>query len=478
MDWGSISELVKNAKSGKVTAADNVKKALSLIDKATEFNAVLEKIENRSIERAEQIDKDIANGQNPGKLAGVPFIVKDNYLTFDSETTAASNILKGFKAPYQATVVEKLEAEGAICVGKANLDSFAHGGSTENSDFGPTKNPHDKTRVPGGSSGGSATVVALGIVPFALGSDTGGSIRLPASFTGTVGLKPTYGIASRFGVVAMASSTDVMGPITRSSEDAALVMEVIAGVDEKDSTTIDSEIEDFTNLDIDIKNLKIGVIKQHMSEGVDETVVTKINQTIDKIKSLGASIEEVDMPNIDLSLAVYYIVMPAEVSSNLGRYDGIRFGYSDESAANLDDVYESSRSQGFNREVQRRIMIGTYVLSSGYYDAYYKKAQLVRTKIINDFEQAFKNYDLLVGPVSPTTAFKLGENTQDPLKMYLVDVMTTGASIAGLPAISSPVGDVEGLPVGLQITGPQKSDRLVIALSNAVEEITEIPQWN
>ncbi|MDX1765640.1 MAG: Asp-tRNA(Asn)/Glu-tRNA(Gln) amidotransferase subunit GatA [Candidatus Saccharimonadales bacterium] len=475
MEWDSLSKIAKKVRTGELKAVDLVNKSLSLIDDASRFNAVIQKVEKRSLERAREID---SKPSDAGRLAGVPFIVKDNYLTYDSETTAASNILEGFKAPYQSTVVEKLEAEGAIVVAKANLDSFAHGASTENSDFGPTKNPHDETRVPGGSSGGSAAAVALGLAPFAMGSDTGGSIRLPASFTGTVGLKPTYGVASRFGVVAMASSTDVMGPITRTSEDAALVLDIIAGKDEKDSTTIGRPDGDLNDLKLDISKLKAGIVKEHYGEGVQPGVRERTMQAIDKLKHAGASVEEISLPTLDLALAVYYIVMPAEVSSNLGRYDGIRYGFSHSDAKDLGQTYGLSRSGGFNSEVKRRVMIGTYVLSSGYYDAYYNQAQAVRTKIIDEFSEAFKKFDVLLGPVSPTTAFKLGENVDDPLQMYLVDIMTVGPNIAGLPAISTPVGLADGLPVGLHIMAAQRQDRLVLALSKYLEQPTEVPKWN
>jgi len=475
VNWEPISEIAEKVRSGQYSAVDLVEKTHKLIDDAEKFNAVIIKIEDRARQRAQEIDK---NPEQAGRLAGVPFIVKDNYLTLGSDTTAASNILKGFKAPYQSTVVERLETEGAIVVAKANMDSFAHGASTEHSDFGPSKNPHDDTRVPGGSSGGSAAAVALGLAPFALGSDTGGSIRLPASFTGTVGLKPTYGVTSRFGVVAMASSTDVMGPITRTTEEAALILDIVAGKDDKDSTTIGRPDGDLADLAQDLSKLRVGIIKEHRGEGVQEGVQACVDSAIETLKNGGATVDEVSLPSLDLALAVYYIVMPAEVSSNLGRYDGIRYGFSEKSAKNLDQSYDLSRSQGFNSEVKRRIMIGTYVLSSGYYDAYYKQAQAVRTKIIDEFREAFEKYDVLVGPVSPTTAFKLGENIGDPLQMYLVDVMTVGPNIAGLPAISTPIGVSDGLPVGFHIMAAQKQDGLVLAVSKACEQPMEAPKWN
>ncbi|MBX4201399.1 Asp-tRNA(Asn)/Glu-tRNA(Gln) amidotransferase subunit GatA [Candidatus Saccharibacteria bacterium] len=466
--WQAIDEIANGVRSGRLKAADLVKQALDSANQNKGFDAIISTLDERAMSRAEAIDKNPA-----GRLAGVPFIAKDNFLTLGGKTTAASNILRPFEAPYQSTAIEKLEAEGAICVGKANLDAFAHGSSTENSDWFTTKNPHDKTRVPGGSSGGSAAAVILEIVPFALGSDTGGSIRLPASFVGAVGLKPTYGLVSRSGVVAMASSTDVIGPLTKTAEEAALVLDVMSGKDELDSTTIDRDDEPYTNLDYDFKGKKIGIVKEYMDEGLDTDVKQQIEKAIEKIRSSGAELEETSLPSLPLALAVYYIVCPAEVSSNLSRYDGQRYGHSAAEAKNLDESYELSREQGFGAEAKRRIMIGTYVLSSGYYDAYYKKAQTVRTKIINEFNEAFKTYDLLIGPTSPSTAFKIGEKSGDPLQMYLTDIMTVAANMSGNPAISIPAGMVNNLPVGLQLIAPQKGDRQMLAAAKAFEEINK-----
>jgi aspartyl-tRNA(Asn)/glutamyl-tRNA(Gln) amidotransferase subunit A len=379
MTWEPIAEIAAKVQAGELKAVDLVEKSLAAIEAAEEYKAIIAVTAERARERAKQIDA------NPsGRLAGVPFIAKDNFLVFGAETTAASNILKGFNAPYQSSAVERLEAEGAICVAKANLDAFAHGSSTENSDFFTTLNPHDKTRVPGGSSGGSAASVALGLAPFALGTDTGGSIRLPASFTGTVGYKPTYGLVSRSGVVAMASSTDVIGPITRTVEDAALVLDVMAGRDELDSTTIERDPEGYvlsrhSGLDLDSslrwndKAPKIGVITEYMGDGMQPGVRTQIEAAIRKLKDASAEIVEISLPSLPLALAVYYILCPAEVSSNLSRYDGQRYGYSYTDATNLQESYDKARELGFGKEAKRRIMIGTYVLSSGYYDAYYKR---------------------------------------------------------------------------------------------------------
>lgn len=467
MAWQAITEIAESVKSGKLKASDLVKQSLKAIEDGREYDAIISTLEERALRRANEIDA------NPkGRLAGVPFIAKDNFLTLGGKTTAASNILRPFEAPYQSTAIERLEAEGAICVAKANLDAFAHGSSTENSDWFVTKNPHDKTRVPGGSSGGSAAAVVLDMVPFALGTDTGGSIRLPASFVGAVGVKPTYGRVSRSGVIAMASSTDVIGPLTKTVEDAALVLDVMAGKDELDSTTIE-KTQPYTDLSFDFEGKKIGIVKEYMQEGLEPGVKTVIEAAIDRMKTAGAEISEVSLPSLPLALAVYYIVCPAEVSSNLSRYDGQRYGHNAAEAKDLDESYELSREQGFGAEAKRRIMIGAYVLSSGYYDAYYKKAQTVRTKIINEFSEAFSKYDFLVGPTSPTVAFKIGEKAADPLKMYLNDIMTVAANMSGNPAISVPAGESEGLPVGLQIIAPMGADAAMLAAAKAFEGINK-----
>lgn len=460
-----IQQLVDDITSGKTTARAEVEAAIERAKSSEKYHVLLSIINERSRARADEIDEKIKSGENAGKLAGIPFIAKDNMLAYGAPTTAAAKILENFDAPFQSEAIERLEAEGAICIGKANLDAFAHGGSTENSAYGPTMNPHDDTRVPGGSSGGSAASIALDIVPFALGTDTGGSIRQPASYTGVVGMKPTYGTVSRYGVVAMASSTDVIGPLTHTAEDAALILEVMSGRDSKDSTTL----PDFFTPTI-IKNpLKIGVIQDWMNEGVDADVRHSVNSAIETLRAKGHVIEEVSLPTLAHALAVYYIVVPAEVASNLARYDGVRYGVASKDAKDLSEFYAQTRGQGFMPENQRRIMIGNYVLSSGYYDAYYRKAQQVRTVMINEFNDVLSKFDLLIGPVAPTPAFKLGENTADPLKMYLADIMTVPASLAGLPAVSVPIPG-SGLPVGLQIIGRQQSDGLVLALAAQFQE--------
>lgn len=443
------------------SAVDNVKKALETAKQHENFHALLSLTEERALERAAKVD----SGEITGRLAGVPFVAKDNFLTFGGTTTAASHILENFHAPLQATAIERLEAEGAICIGKANLDAFAHGGSTENSAFGPTLNAKDQSRVAGGSSGGSAVVTALNIVPFALGTDTGGSIRQPASFNGVVGVKPTYGTVSRYGVVAMASSTDVIGCFATTVADAELVMDIMSGTDASDMTTLPDY---FAPADLK-PNQKIGLIKEFMTDDVDEQVRARINDYADRLRAHGHTVEEVELPIVKYTLAMYYIIVPAEISSNLARYDGVRYGKRAE-ASSLAELYGLSRNEGFEAENKRRIMIGSYVLSSGFFDAYYLQAQKARTLLINDFNKLFEDYDALIGPVAPMPAFKLGENTADPVKMYLADVMTVPASLAGLPALSVPAGDTnEGLPVGVQIIGQRRSDAQLMALAKSVE---------
>jgi aspartyl-tRNA(Asn)/glutamyl-tRNA(Gln) amidotransferase subunit A len=444
-----------------VSARKNVEEAIAKAHQYESFHALLSINETQALERADAVDR----GEITGSLAGVPFLAKDNFLTVGGTTTAASKMLENFHAPLQATAIEKLEAEGAICIGKANLDSFAHGGSTENSAYGPTKNAIDQERVAGGSSGGSAVAVALGIVPFALGTDTGGSIRQPASFNGVVGVKPTYGTVSRYGVVAMASSTDTIGVLTSNVHDAVLVMAIISGKDTKDMTTLPNF---FIPKALDGKK-KIGIIKEALTDDVDPDVRRVTNEYVEKLRSNGHQVEEVSLPLLRYALAIYYVVVPAEISSNLGRYDGIRYGTRAE-ATQLSELYGLSREQGFMTENKRRIMIGSYVLSSGFFDAYYLQAQKVRTLLINEFDELFKQFDVLITPVAPTPAFKLGELTSDLISMYLADVMTVPASLAGLPAISVPAGkNTQGLPIGVQLMGKRRDDALLLALAESIE---------
>lgn len=463
----SIASLVSSVYSGATTARKEVDAALARAKSAEEYNAILNLTEPRALERADKIDERIKKGENVGPLAGVPFVVKDNYLAFGAPSTAASKILENFDAPLQATVVERLESAGAICVGKSNLDAFAHGGSTENSAFGVTHNAIDKSKVAGGSSGGSAVVTALDIVPFALGSDTGGSIRQPACFNGVFGMKPTYGMSSRYGVIAMASSTDVMGCFARSAEDVALIENVMAGQDPRDMTTLPDYFEAKEKI---APGQRIGLITETMGEGVDKDVRAVVNDYVERLRAAGHTVEEVSMPSVKYALAIYYIVVPAEVSSNLARYDGIRYGRRAEGAKTLAELYGRSRAEGFVTENKRRIMIGSYVLSSGFFDAYYLQAQKARTVLINEFNELFKQYDFLLTPTAPTPAFGIGENVSDPVKMYLSDVMTVPASLAGLPAISIPAGvSGDGLPIGVQLIGKMKADADVIAMAGEVE---------
>jgi aspartyl-tRNA(Asn)/glutamyl-tRNA(Gln) amidotransferase subunit A len=419
--------------------------------------------------KAKEIDDLIISGKTLPLLAGIPIAVKDNILVEGVRCTAASKILENYLAPYDATVIKRLRDQGVIILGKTNLDEFAMGSSTENSGFFTTRNPYDSDRVPGGSSGGSAAAVAANFCVFALGSDTGGSIRQPASFCGVVGLKPTYGAVSRYGLISMASSLDQIGPITRNVEDAKIVFEAILGKDPLDSTSVILN-PDSSNYQLQIKDLRIGVPKEYFIKGIDPGVETIIKNSIKKAETLGAKIEEISLPHTEYALSCYYIIMPSEVSANLARYDGIKYGYSKLKGQDLLDVYLESREEGFGEETRRRIMLGTYTLSAGYYEAYYLRAQKVRTLIKKDFEEAFKKVDLILTPVSPTPAFKIGEKIKDPLTMYLSDIFTIAVNLAGLPAISLPVGKVDNLPVGLQIIAQPFEENKIFGLGQILEK--------
>ena len=451
-------------------AADLVRAALDKAKEYEDYHCFISMNEARALERAREIDEKIAKGEKVGRLAGVPYALKDNYLSPEGVTTAAARMLDNFPSPITATAVAKLEAEGAIMIGRTNLDAYAHGSSTENSYFGPTHNAYDKSRVAGGSSGGSAVAVALDIVPFALGSDTGGSIRQPASYNGVWGIKPTYGTVSRYGVVAMASSTDTMGCFAKNADDVNLIMSIMAGKDSKDSTTLD----DFWNRELDDakpKKKKIGIIKDFLKDGVDPEVSKAVTDYAAKMKKAGYEVEEVSMPIMKYGLAIYYIVQPAEVASNLSRYDGIRYGHRAAEITDLDSVYSKTRDEGFMPENKRRIMIGNFVLSSGFFDAYYLKAQKARTLLINAYDEAFEKYDALLCAVAPAPAFKLGEKTDDPLQMYMEDMMSVLPSLAGLPAISVPASTSKsGLPIGVQLIGPRKSDQILLNIAKGMEE--------
>lgn len=463
----TVHELIEKIKNKELTVTEINQAYIDRINlREKDIQAFITVLDKEALERS----KNISN--NLSELAGIPIGIKDNICTKNIKTTCASKMLENFVSPYNATVVEKLENKGLINIGKLNMDEFAMGGSTEYSAFKVTKNPWNLKAVPGGSSGGSAAAVAANMVPWALGSDTGGSIRQPASFCGVVGLKPTYGLVSRFGLVAFASSLDQIGPITKDVKDAAILLNVIAGHDEKDSTSENINSKDYTQcLQNNVKGLKIGVPKEYFGEGINQEVKEKLQETIKKYKELGAEIEEFSLDIADYALATYYIIACAEASSNLGRFDGIRYGYRTKNYSNLKELYRNSRSEAFGSEVKRRIILGTYVLSSGYYDAYYKKAQQVRTLVQKEFDEAFKKYDVLLTPTSPTVAFKIGERSNNPLEMYLADICTVPVNIAGLPAISIPIAvDSNGMPIGMQLIGNRFEEEKILNAAYTLEQ--------
>lgn len=429
--------------------------------------------EEKALERAKEVDEKISAGKPVGRLAGVPIAIKDNICTDGILTTCASKMLGDFVPPYDATVIKKLLKEDAIIIGKTNMDEFAMGSSTENSSFKLTKNPWDLARVPGGSSGGSAAVVAAGLSPISLGSDTGGSIRQPAAFCGVVGFKPTYGIVSRFGLIAFGSSLDQIGPFSKSVTDAALTLEVIQGEDSLDSTSYKGEIKSdyLSTLADGVKGMKIGVPKEFFQSSLDEEISDSIKQSIQILKDLGAEVSEISLPITEEGLSAYYIISSAEASSNLARFDGVRYGYRPEEFSNIDDLMIKSRTEALGKEVKRRIMLGTYALSSGYYDAYYNRAQKLKKKIKEEFKKAFDEYDVILSPTTPTVAFKCGEKSEDPLSMYLADIYTVNANLAGIPAISIPCAlSKEGLPIGLQILGPHFGEEKILKAAYALEQ--------
>lgn len=452
----------------EVSAVSLVQEALDKAHHYQDEYHVFTWINNQALEKAKAIDERIAKGETVGRLAGVPYALKDNFLSPEGETTASAHILEGFNSPVTATAVKKLEDEGAIMIGRTNLDAFAHGSSTENSYFGPTKNSKDLERVAGGSSGGSAVAVALGIVPFATGTDTGGSIRQPASFNGVYGLKPTYGAISRYGVIAMASSTDCIGFFTRDAEDLDLLMQVCAGQDRNDLTTLPDFYGQIETAD---GPKRIGVIKDFDNDAVDSEIRDALKQQRAKLQAQGHEIIELEMPTLKYALAAYYIIVPAEVASNLSRHDGVRYGFRSDESKTLGELYENTRNEGFMPENKRRIMIGNFVLSSGFYDAYYLKAAKARTLIIQEYQKAFEKCDFILAPVSPNPAFKLGEKVNDPVAMYLEDVMSVPLNLAGLPGLSVPVGKTSrGLDIGLQLVGPRRSDQALINFAKEMEE--------
>ena len=449
-------KLNKMLKSKEVSSADIAGSVNSAIQKVQgKLNAYIRLEKEKMLEQAKQVDSYISRGGEVKDFTGIPIAIKDNICTKGITTTCASKILENYIPVYDATVVKKLKAQHFVLTGKANMDEFAMGSSNENSYFGSVKNPWDTARVPGGSSGGPAVSVASGTAICSLGSDTGGSIRQPASLCGIVGLKPTYGLVSRYGLVAFASSLDQIGPLTRDVEDSATLLNAICGWDENDSTSVNQAHPDYTRfLTGDMKNMKIGVPRELMVKEMDSEIKDSVDQALKLAQARGAEIEETSLPSLEYALSVYYIIAPSEASSNLSRFDGVRYGYRNRTAETLRKMYKKSRAEGFGPEVKRRIMIGTYCLSAGYYDAYYEKAQRVRTLIIEDFRKAFKKYDVLISPTSPTTAFKIGEKIEDPLTMYLSDICTIPVNLAGLPAISIPSGlSKDNLPMGLQIIG-------------------------
>ncbi|TCJ03238.1 Asp-tRNA(Asn)/Glu-tRNA(Gln) amidotransferase subunit GatA [Cytobacillus praedii] len=470
-----VSELHEKLHKKELKVTDLVDESYKRISEVEEkVQAFLTLDEEKARETAKQMDEKLGTDESKGLLFGMPIGVKDNIVTKGLRTTCASKILENFDPIYDATVVNKLNQAETVTIGKLNMDEFAMGSSNENSAYKKTRNPWSLDRVPGGSSGGSAASVAAGEVLFSLGSDTGGSIRQPASFCGVVGMKPTYGRVSRFGLVAFASSLDQIGPITRTVEDNAYLLQAISGLDPMDSTSANVAVPRFVeSLTGDIRGLKIAVPKEYLGEGVQEEVRQSVLDALKVLENLGATWEEVSLPHSKYALAAYYLLSSSEASANLARFDGVRYGYRTENAESLIDLYKKTRAEGFGEEVKRRIMLGTFALSSGYYDAYYKKAQKVRTLIKNDFEEVFKKYDVIVGPTTPTPAFKLDENTKDPLTMYANDILTIPVNLAGVPGISVPCGFINELPLGLQIIGKHFDESTVYRVAHAFEQATE-----
>lgn len=470
-----LQELHSRLAGKELTVGELVDASLGAIRRVdAKVKAFLKVDEEGALRTARVLDEQIAKGGDRGLLFGLPAGIKDNIVTEGQTTTCASRFLANYEPIYDATVVKKLKEAQAVAIGKLNMDEFAMGGSNENSAFQATTNPWNAEYVPGGSSGGSAAAVAAGEVYFSLGSDTGGSIRQPASYCGVVGLKPTYGLVSRFGLVAFASSLDQIGPLTKNVEDAAYVLQAIAGHDPNDSTSASVDIPDYiAALSGDVKGLRIAVPKEYIGQGVDPKVKDAVLTALKTLEGLGASWEEVSMPHTEYAVATYYLLASSEASSNLARFDGVRYGVRAADPDNLLDLYVKSRSQGFGPEVKRRIMLGTYALSSGYYDAYYLKAQKVRTLIKQDFDSVFQSYDVIIGPTAPTTAFKLGEQLGDPLTMYLNDILTIPVNLAGVPAVSVPCGFADGLPVGLQIIGKALDEATVLRVAHAFEQHTD-----
>ena len=472
----TVHELIEKLKSKEVTISEiNEAYVNRIIEKETDVKAFVTPLTDTALEQAKQIEEKVKSGEITFEFAGIPIGIKDNMCTKGVRTTCSSKMLENFIAPYNATAVEKINEQGMINLGKLNMDEFAMGTTTEHSAFKTTSNPWDLNKIPGGSSGGSAAAVAAGMVPWALGSDTGGSIRQPASMCGVVGLKPTYGLVSRFGLIAYASSLDQIGPITKDVKDTAILLNIISGHDEKDTTSANIEKKDYTKaLKNDVKGLKIGVPKEYFEDGINSEVKQAVLNAIEEYKAMGAEVEEFSLPIAEYALATYYIIACAEASSNLGRFDGIRYGYKTPNFENLWDIYVNSRTEGFGDEVKRRIILGTYVLSSGYYDAYYKKAQQVRTLIKNEFNKAFEKYDILIVPTAPNVAFNIGEKSNNPLELYMEDLCTVPINVAGVPAISVPCGvDKIGMPIGMQIIGKHFDEETILNAAYTYEQKTK-----
>lgn len=470
----SLSELSAALHNGDITSVELTQHYLDRIKAHNgELNAFITICEDSALEQARAADIRLQQ-KTAGKLTGIPLAHKDIFCTKGVRTSCASKMLDKFIAPYDATVVEKINAAGMVTLGKTNMDEFAMGSSNETSFYGAVKNPWDTNRVPGGSSGGSAAAMAARLAPIATGTDTGGSIRQPASLCNLTGLKPTYGRISRYGMIAFASSLDQAGPMANSAEDAALLLNVMAGFDERDSTSVEREVPDYTaTLNDSLEGLKIGLPKEYFGEGLDPNVAATIEAAVKTYESMGATIKEITLPNTDLAVPTYYVVAPAECSSNLSRMDGVRFGHRCEDPKDLTDLYERSRGEGFGEEVKRRIMIGTYALSAGYYDAYYLKAQQCRRLISDDFQQAFNDVDVIMGPTAPTTAFNLGDKTDNPIAMYLADIYTISTNLAGLPGMSIPAGFVDGLPVGLQLIGNYFDEARLLNIAHRYQQVTD-----
>lgn len=471
----SMKELSDKLNKKEISAKEVCEEYLEAAEKIdSEINGFVRFTPDAAVSQAEKADEKRAKGETMSPLAGVPYGMKDNICTKGSITSCASKMLENFVPPYDAFVTEKLNDANAVMIGKTNMDEFAMGSTTENSAFKVTKNPVDKTRVPGGSSGGSAAVVKAGEVPFALGSDTGGSIRQPAAFCGCVGMKPTYGRVSRSGLVAFASSLDQIGTLTNTVEDSAVVLNVIAGHDENDSTSVNYEKPDFTSeLNAGVKGMKAALPKEYFAEGISPDVKEAVLNAAKEFEKMGVEVDDVSLPSLKYALPAYYVISSSEASSNLSRFDGVRYGFraSDYEADDIDDFYKKTRSEGFGREVKRRIMLGAFALSAGYYDAYYKKALSVRTVVINNFNSIFKNHDFVIAPVAPTTAYKIGEKTSDPLQMYLGDIYTVPVNIAGLPGISLPCGcDKDNMPIGMQLIGKAFDEVSLYRAANAYEK--------